>query len=199
MGVTAVYFSPTGNTKKSVEAMAAALDAKDGQEQALEEYLTWLTEEEPELRLSSVLTLEKNFRQYTGKYYQIGGYLALVLGFIGLMNFSNTIAAFVVSHRRQLAVLEAVGMTRRQLLLSLMSRGCFQLLTGFFLSAAFTSGYAVPLLKRTLGSAFFFHGKAILWPSILMLFLLGAVAFLISWHYVRTLRKSSVAERIRQE
>lgn len=26
MGVTAVYFSPTGNTKKSVEAMAAALD-----------------------------------------------------------------------------------------------------------------------------------------------------------------------------
>lgn len=26
MGVTAVYFSPTGNTKRSVEAMAAALD-----------------------------------------------------------------------------------------------------------------------------------------------------------------------------
>ena len=28
MAVTAVYFSPTGNTKKSTEAMAAALDEK---------------------------------------------------------------------------------------------------------------------------------------------------------------------------
>lgn len=180
-------------------AMAAALDAKDGQEQALEEYLTWLTEAESGLKLSSVLTLEKNFRQYTGKYYQIGGYLALILGFIGVMNFSNTIAAFVVSHRRQLAVLEAVGMTRRQLLLSLMGRGCLYLLTGFLLSAVFTKGYAVPLLKKTLGSAFFFHGKAVLWPSALMLLFLGAVTFLIAWHYVRKLRKSSVAERIRQE
>lgn len=189
------FIQQTGIT----DAMAAALDAKEGQEQALEEYLTWLTETEPELNLSSVLALEKNFRQYTGKYYQIGGYLALVLGFIGLMNFSNTIAAFVVSHRRQLAVLEAVGMTRRQLFISLMGRGCLQLLAGFLLSAVFTSVYAVPLLKRTLGNAFFFHGQALLWPSVLMLFFLGAVTSLISWHYVRTLRKSSVAARIRQE
>ena len=60
----------------------------------------------------SVLDMKESFQRYVSKYYMIGSFLVVILAFIGIMNFFNTTATSVISRKKELALLEVVGMTK---------------------------------------------------------------------------------------
>ena len=66
------------------------------------------------INVFSVLDMEESFQQFVSKYYMIGGFLVVILAFIGIMNFFNTTATSVISRKKELALLEVVGMTKKQ-------------------------------------------------------------------------------------
>lgn len=51
----------------------------------------------------------------------VGGALSLVIGMIGVLNFINFMLTSILTRRREFAMLQSMGMTRRQLSQMLMA------------------------------------------------------------------------------
>ena len=45
----------------------------------------------------------------------LGGALSFIVGLVGVLNFFNSIVTGITARRRELAVLQSIGMTGRQL------------------------------------------------------------------------------------
>ncbi len=181
-------------------AMYAALDAKADCERQVKAYLeeTVLRENEM-LNVFSVLDMQESFKRYIHKYYMIGGVLVVILGFIGVMNFFNTTATSMLSRRKELALLEAVGMTKSQIVRMLVAEGCIYLGGAELLAILIVSLGAEKILSHTVGMAFFFHFHWNVWPCLLMLPILALIAWKIPGCQFRRLSRESVVERIRME
>ncbi|MDO5425510.1 MAG: FtsX-like permease family protein [Eubacteriales bacterium] len=180
-------------------AMNAFLDSIDGQFEKTQQYLEdSVLKDDSSLNLISVLEIRASFQNFIRKYYLIGGCLALVLAFIGIMNFFNTTATSLISRRQELALLETVGMSKKQLQKMLVAEGCIYLIGALLLAVLLTVFCARGLLTRVLGTAFFFEFRLTVLPSLLMLPLLLAVAYLIPRRQFRRMRRESLVERIRQ-
>ena len=86
------------------------------------------------INVFSVLDMKESFQRYVSKYYMIGSFLVVILAFIGIMNFFNTTATSVISRKKELALLEVVGMTKKQISKMLVAEG-FLYLGGAFVIA----------------------------------------------------------------
>ncbi|MDO5147488.1 MAG: ABC transporter permease, partial [Eubacteriales bacterium] len=181
-------------------AMLAAVDAKKGQDKAVKQYMEeTLQMNHGLLNVMSALDMEVSFQRFLGKYYWIGGFLVLVLGFIGVMNFFNTMAASVLSRKKELALLEAVGMTKKQELAMLVAEGCIYLGGAFLMAVLLLVFGAKTILAHTVGTAFFFQMKLTIVPCVLLLPVLAALAYAIPKYQCDKLQKESMVERIRKE
>lgn len=178
-------------------AMRAFIDAIPGEEEKVQQYLEQtVLQEDGALLLHSVLDLEESFARYLYKYYFVGGALAVVLALIGIMNFYNMSAASVLSRRRELALLEVVGMTKRQICKMLMAEGCLYLCGAFLLAVIVTVLFGGRILTAALGQAFFFTVKVTVLPCVVLLPLLAVIAVLISVSQFRRMIRESVIERL---
>ena len=190
------FISITGENR----AMHGAVDVKKGKEKEMHRYIKdTVLEENDMMNLFSVLDMEESFERYLRKYYVIGAFLVAVLTFIGVMNFFNTMAASVLSRKKELALLEAVGMTKRQLLKMLIAEGGIYIGGAFVLAIVLICTCAEQLLTRTLGTAFFFSVHLTVRPCILLLPVLAVVAYAIPKHEFKKMNRESVVERIRNE
>ena len=103
------YITQTGNES----AMYAAIDAKKGEDKQIKEYLDKnILKENDMINVFSVLDMKESFQRYISKYYMIGSFLVVILTFIGIMNFFNTTATSVISRKKELALLDVMGMTK---------------------------------------------------------------------------------------
>lgn len=181
-------------------SMHAAIDVKRGTEKEARQYIKdTVLKENDAINMISVLDMQESFRKYIQKYYVIGAFLVAVLTFIGIMNFFNTMAASVLSRKKELALLEAVGMTKRQILKILIAEGGIYIGGAFILAVLLTVTCAGGLLTNTIGRAFFFSVHLTVWPCILMLPVLLVVVFAISKYEFKKMNQESVVERIRNE
>jgi ABC-type antimicrobial peptide transport system, permease component len=65
----------------------------------------------------------KNIQDAKTIMFALGGGLSLILGFIGIFNFVNVMSVGVMARKRELATLESVGMSKRQVRSMLRSEG----------------------------------------------------------------------------
>ncbi|MDE6363209.1 MAG: ABC transporter permease, partial [Lachnospiraceae bacterium] len=178
-------------------AMRAFMDAVPGSEEKVQQYLEeTVLSEDSALLLNSVLDLKASFARYLNKYYFVGGALAIVLALIGMMNFLNVMAASVLSRKRELALLEVVGMTKKQIRGMLIAEGCLYLGGAFLLAVLVTALFGGQLLTAVLGQAFYFQIKVTVLPSVILLPLLVAIALIIPVYQFRQMSRESVVERI---
>jgi putative ABC transport system permease protein len=129
----------------------------------------------------------------------MGGAMAFILALVGVLNFINTIVASVISRRRELAMLQSVGMTGKQMRGTLFLEGmCYTAMTMIF---TLTAGVGVSLLivRVIAGQTWFFREYLTVMPSVycvIPLFLICAVVPLICY---RWLIRESLVERLRVE
>jgi len=116
------------------------MDVEDDLEQQALEQVKKLTDDDYDISRTSKLEQQQAMSDTKMLLYILGGGIALVLALIGILNFINVMATGVMARRLEFAMLESVGMTKRQLQRMLMLEGL---------------GYAVitTLLVGTLGSA----------------------------------------------
>ena len=114
--------------------MTAGIQAEEGEEKALGKWLEDYLADKPQLLMDSRMELEQQCSQFAGKYTLILGLLCGVLFVIGVLNFFNTSAVSVLSRKKELSLLEAVGMTRKQILRMLCSEGGIYFLTALLLA-----------------------------------------------------------------
>ena len=103
-----------------------------------EEYLQQLCKDDPSrYGYSSIETIRKDFEQFTGAIRYIGGFLCVIIGIIAVLNYINAVLTGILSRKRELALLKAVGMTGSQLRRMLMTEGLFYALISVIFSIPF--------------------------------------------------------------
>lgn len=116
--------------------------ADDADEAEAEQYLSKLTAGEfSPLMYESKATARSEFAQFRQMFLLVGGILCAIIGLVGLLNFFNAMMTSILSRRREFAVLQAVGMTNRQLKTMLIYEGLFYAMSS--VSAAFILSLAV--------------------------------------------------------
>ena len=170
-------------------------EARDSMEAFLADYTENI---QPLYDYESRQTYARDFEEFRGMFLTMGGVLSLIIGLVGVLNFVNAVLTGILTRKREFAVLEAVGMTGRQLKTMLAWEGlCYTLLS---LAASLVLSLTLgPLLGRAMNSVFWFFTYRLTLGPILLLFpvfaLLGAFVPLAVYHWAGRL---TIVERLRQ-
>lgn len=139
------------------------------------------------------------FESVRSMFWLLGSAMSFIVGLVGVLNFFNAIVTGITARRRELAMLQSIGMTARQLKGMLMIEGLLYTL-GAALAAMALVVITAPWVGSTLNQlVWFFTYRFTLWPFAVILpvfAVLGAVIPVLSG---RAAERYSVVERLRQE
>ena len=172
--------------------------ADEVDEAEAEQYLSKLTAGEfSPLMYESKATARSEFAQYRQMFLLIGGILCAIIGLVGLLNFFNAMMTGILSRRREFAVLQAVGMTNRQLKTMLIYEGLFYAMSS--VAVAFILSLAVgPLAGKMLGSMFwFFEYRFTVLPVLLTIPVFLLLGWLIPCMMYDNAAKCSIVDQLR--
>lgn len=99
-----------------------AFDTTYEAEAEMEKFLADYTETNT-LRYTSRATEAASFKSFKRMFVILGVALSIIVGLIGLLNFINTMITSINSRQREIAALQAIGMTGRQLCTMLIWEG----------------------------------------------------------------------------
>ena len=168
-------------------------------EEAAEAYLAALTAGDLSgLMYESKATLRAEFEGFQTMFLLLGGLLCAIIGLVGVLNFFNATMTGILSRRREFAVLQAVGMTGKQLKTMLVWEGLFYAL-GAAGIALVLSVLLNPLAGRLLETMFwFFSAHFTIVPVLLMIPIFVLLGYGIPAIMYRHAAKQSIVERLRE-
>ena len=180
--------------------MYYAFDTTDEATAPMEAFIKDYTENQnPDLDYESKGSYTEEFDSTWSMFMMLGGALSFIVGLVGVLNFFNAIVTGIASRRRELAVLQSIGMTDRQLKGMLMLEGLLYTL-GAAALALLVIALSAPFVGDAMENLFWFLTyRLTVWPvaAILPLFLL--LGILIPMQSSRAAQKYSVVERLRTE
>jgi len=174
-------------------------DVRDGDENAMEQFLTEYTNSiSPSLNFESKQKYVKEFSGMQQTFVILGMSLSFVVGLVGVLNFLNAILTSIMARRRELAMLQAIGMTGRQLKGMLVLEGiAYALLAaGVSLLGSLAVGR---LFQNAVGEIFsFFTYRFSLLPLAVITPLFLALGAALPLFAHRFAARSTIVERLRQ-
>ena len=184
----------------SVVPMFVAFNTdSEADEAAAEQYLSNLSKESAgELEYESKEIKRKEFEDFKNMFAIFGGVLVAIIGMVGVLNFINAIMAGIIARKNEIAVLQAIGMTGKQVKEMLVTEGLIYTV-GAGVIALVLSAMLTPLLNVTIENMFWFYsGHFSVTPVLIMIPIFALVGFLIPAISYKGLTKVSVVERIRE-
>ena len=128
----------------------------------------------------------------------LGGALSFIVGLVGVLNFFNAVFTGIITRRRELAVLQAIGMTGRQLKAMLVYEGLFYALGAAVISLILTLALG-PVAFTAVGSLFwFFTYRLTLTPFLIVVPVFALLGVLVPLAVYRSVSKSTIVERLRE-
>ena len=104
--------------------MYYAFDTTEEANASMEAFLQDYTENvNPDLDYESKAVYASEFESTRSMFLLLGGALSFIVGLVGILNFFNAILTGITSRRRELAVLQSIGMTEKQVKTMLMLEG----------------------------------------------------------------------------
>lgn len=178
-------------------ALYSVLEVEEDKREQVEDILLDYTEKSVSLSCVTKSLYLKEFDQYVRMIYLVGGSLAGVLAIIGILNFINAVVTGMLARRREFAMMEAVGMTEKQLSAMMVCEGsCYVIFTMVFvLVLNFLA--AEPLIRTLAGEIWFFSYKGTVVPLLVCLPVLLVVSVIIPYISCQKMQKASVVERMR--
>ncbi len=116
-----------------------AYDVQDACEPQWEENLAALKQKGADLSYESKMTFRSQFEGFVNGILVLGVSISVILGTIGFMNFINVIYSSIYDRKRELAVMQSMGMDFGQIYGMLSAEG------GYYMLASWLGGIAVGL------------------------------------------------------
>ena len=160
----------------------------------LEEYTTTVqTAYDYECRQDYV----SEFEGMRSMFLTLGGALSFIVGLVGVLNFVNAVLTGIITRKREFAVLQAIGMTGRQLKTMLMLEGLLYTLLSIIFSLLLSL-----ILSPVLGGAveqmfWFFSYRFTVWPVLLIAPVFVLLGLLIPLLTYRVIARHTIVERLR--
>lgn len=183
----------------SPAAMSYAFNVADDNESSAEAFLKeYTTSTEPMMNYESKSTSVSSFEGMRNTVLLVGGALGGIIGLIGILNFINAVLTSIVARKKEFAMLQSIGMTRRQLKTMLCYEGLYY--AGLSEICALILGIIISLavVQAICEQMWFLSYTMVMWPLIIaipvLLFLGAAVPLTV---YSVTDRQS-IVERLRE-
>lgn len=163
-----------------------------------EAYLAELTAGETNpLIYESKETVRAEFENFQNMFLLIGGVLCAIIGLVGILNFINAIMTGILSRKREFAVLQAVGMTNRQLRSMLIYEGLFYALSSA-IAALILAALFCPLIGNLFEKLFwFFNARLTIIPALTAIPIFALLGWMIPSVLYGQSIKNSIVERLR--
>lgn len=174
-------------------------NAVDGMEADMEEFLSSYVEDiEPSMNYDSKQTYINSFNDLTSLIITIGGALSIIIGLIGVTNFVNSVLTSIITRRKELAMLQSIGMTGKQLKKMLSFEGLYYAAGTVVASIVFGSLVSVIIVRAISNSIWFFTYKFVIFPMFVIYPFLIALTVIIPAIIYRKIAKTSIIERLHQ-
>lgn len=154
-------------------------------------------EDDPTLSFTSKQTLIDHYKEQTRASTIMAFAISFVIAVVGVLNFVNSMLTAIFSRQKEFAMLQSIGMTRRQLRNMLIDEGLYYAgitLVLSYLLSALVVGVGVRLLVAGDWTATF-HFKLL--PLVICTPILLAFAVLIPVCCFKNIEKQSIVERLR--
>lgn len=190
------FIADSGND----DIMYYAFDTSDAATAGMEEFLSDYTENiDPALDYQSKQTYIDEFNGLRNMFALLGGTLSAIIAVIGVLNVFNAILTGITSRRRELAMLQSIGMTAKQLRRMLVVEGLLYTLGAVALAAVLVLAIS-PFAGEAVGGLFFwFSYRPTYWPLAVAAPVFAAVGVLIPLASVHRMQRNSVVDRLREE
>lgn len=165
---------------------------------AMEGFLADYTENQnPQYDYESKATYAAEFESFRSMFALMGGVLSFIVGLVGVLNYFNAILTGIITRRRELAVLQSIGMTGGQLKRMLVYEGLLYALGAVALSALLVLAFA-PLGSQALENLFwFFTYRFTISPILILAPVFVLLGCLIPLAVYRTVSRHTIVERLR--
>lgn len=151
----------------------------------------------PDLVLTTRESLKKEFSTENNMFSVVGGLLGFILALIGILNLINAMITSILARKQEFAMMQAVGMTGRQLRQMLTMEGVWYGVLTLLISATLGSvvsyGFIYMIGKNMAYFVWDFHVLPLL-VSVPVIGILSVVLPIICYN---TLCKKSIIERLR--
>ncbi len=180
------------------DVMYYAFDTTEAANADMEAFLADYTENiNPELDYESKATYAGEFESMRSMFLLLGGALSFIVGLVGVLNFFNAILTGIIARQRELAVLQAVGMTGRQMRAMLVWEGLLYALGAAGLALLLTLLLGPVAFRAVEGLFWFFTYRLDLTPFLLIVPLFALLGAGIPVLTGRAAEKHTVVERLR--
>lgn len=174
-------------------------NVKDGAEADMEAFLSSYVEDvEPRMNYDSKETYIRSFHDLTSLIVTIGGALSMIIGFIGIANFVNSVLTSIITRRREFAMLQSIGMTGKQLKWMLTWEGVYYAAGTIIASAVIGTLFSAIAIQTISAGIWFFTYRFIFWPMLVVYPSLILLTMIIPVLLYRGIARDSIIERLRQ-
>ena len=179
--------------------MYYAFDTSDDANAAMEDFLSDYTENvNPDLDYESKATYAGEFESMRAMFLLLGGAMSFIVGLVGILNFFNAVLTGIIARQRELAVLQSIGMTGRQLRTMLIWEGLLYALGAAGLALLLTLILGPVAFRAIEGLFWFFTYRLTLTPFLLVIPLFALLGAGIPVLTGRAEARHTIVERLRE-
>lgn len=156
----------------------------------------YMRESGQNIPVTSRQSMAEQYGRETRSTAVMGNTISIVIALVGVLNFINSMVTAIISRKREFAMIQSVGMTKRQLCQMLTAEGLYY--AGMTLAVSYIlSALAVGIVVRGMVAGGFSTFRFTLLPLLCCTPVLIGLAVLIPYLCFRNLEKQSVVERLR--
>ncbi len=188
------YLEMMGNVKP----LLVAFDVEEKHVENAENFIKNYTENiNSELAYTSKAVLVDEFESSQNMYLIVGGGLSLILLFIGLFNFVNMMITSINSRNKEFAILQAIGMTGKNLKKMINFEGFLYAFFVTILVCTIGKVFSYGLTMLMANQIWFFTYDFSILPIIISIPIIIVLAGIIPLVVYKAMNKKTIVERLR--
>ncbi|HHX61430.1 MAG TPA: FtsX-like permease family protein [Epulopiscium sp.] len=199
--LTPNLYLPSEVFLKQIESktpMLTTINVADNDVDSIEKFLNdYCNTIDPNMDFNSKASLAAEYNSTQRTFKTVGITLSALVALVGIMNFVNTVITSIISRRREIAMLQSMGMTGRQVMWMLVIESMIYIL--MIIAVTLTIGSAICYfgLGAFVSEASFMKLYFTVVPSLLCLPVLMIIAIAVPVISQKSVYKSSIVERLR--
>ena len=174
-------------------------DVSEGQEAQIEAFLNNFTASNPTVAYTSTEVLKQYTNSVQNTVLLVGGMIAAIMAFAGLINFTNMMITSIITRRNEFATMQSIGMTNRQLRRLMVYEGLYYAAGADIVGSMIAAIFALTVLENALNapSMWYFTMHFTLAPALIVALVYVFLATVIPAIALHFFNNGTVVERLR--
>lgn len=178
----------------------ATIDVNSSKEETVEKAIDQYTENvDTSLVYQSKNSIVKEYDNLKKMIVLIGGALAVIIGLIALMNYINTIITGIIARKKEFAMMESIGMEKRQLLKVLYAESGSYVVLAWLIASICGILLSQTVIQSFCTNMTWLSYQFPVWAIIVPLPVLLLFSFIVPYFTYRSFKKESAVEALREE